>query len=173
MVVYAEAPSPICAAGPRLRSRRTPLCLVESRACTSYDTLAPRSRSLSVGPTMGPSGCGLRSKHPLSVNQAWSLISSSNLTLRARWTIFLAPLAHVVQLPDVKGTPLRGCALCVAVDGTIAVVAVDSLEMYVAFPPLPLTELKLTMEQGVHDTGFRGRLAQDLSARQQLDAALC
>ncbi|KAL1733507.1 hypothetical protein EV714DRAFT_204586 [Schizophyllum commune] len=79
-----------------------------------------------------------RTQEPLVVGGAddgsIGLWSADNLTLRARWTIFLTPLAHVVQLPDVKGTPLRGCALCVAVDGTIAVVAVDSLEMVYMIP---------------------------------------
>ncbi|KAI5896258.1 WD40 repeat-like protein [Schizophyllum commune H4-8] len=79
-----------------------------------------------------------RTQEPLIVaggdDGSIGLWSADTLTLRARWTIFLTPLAHVVQLPDVKGTPLRGCALCVAVDGTIAVVAVDSLEMVYMIP---------------------------------------
>ncbi|KAL1756097.1 hypothetical protein FB107DRAFT_212176 [Schizophyllum commune] len=79
-----------------------------------------------------------RTQEPLIVgggdDGSIGLWSADNLMLRARWTIFLTPLAHVVQLPDVKGTPLRGCALCVAVDGTIAVAAVDSLEMVYMIP---------------------------------------
>ncbi|TRM56951.1 hypothetical protein BD626DRAFT_228313 [Schizophyllum amplum] len=63
-----------------------------------------------------------------------ALWSADTLTLRARWTLFLTPLTYVVQLPDVKGAPLRGCALCVAADGTIAVVAVDSLQMVYMIP---------------------------------------
>ena len=85
--------------------------------------------------------------------------------LRARWTIFLTPLAHVVQLPDVKGTPLRGCALCVAVDGTIAVVAVDSLEMCVDICPSTYLEAD-GVPQGVHDPRFCSHIAQDMLAMQ-------
>ncbi|KAL1744226.1 WD40-repeat-containing domain protein [Schizophyllum fasciatum] len=62
------------------------------------------------------------------------LWSADTLTLRARWTMFLTPLTCVIQLPDTNNTPLRGCTLCVAVDGTIAVVAVDALEMVYMIP---------------------------------------
>ncbi|KAL1677221.1 hypothetical protein EV122DRAFT_291263 [Schizophyllum commune] len=91
-----------------------------------------------------------RTQEPLVVgggdDGSIGLWSADNLMLRARWTIFLTPLAHVVQLPDVKGTPLRGCALCVAVDGTIAVVAVDSLEMVYMIPGSVATLRKICLQ---------------------------
>ncbi|KAI4523652.1 WD40 repeat-like protein [Schizophyllum commune Loenen D] len=91
-----------------------------------------------------------RTQEPLIVgggdDGSIGLWSADNLILRARWTIFLTPLAHVVQLPDVKGTPLRGCALCVAVDGTIAVVAVDSLEMVYMIPGSVATLRKICLQ---------------------------
>lgn len=59
------------------------------------------------------------------------MIRFSTLKLCARWTIFIAPLARVVQFLDSQSGPLRGCVLCVSQDGTIAVVAVDGFQLYV------------------------------------------
>ncbi|KAL0567058.1 hypothetical protein V5O48_014937, partial [Marasmius crinis-equi] len=65
----------------------------------------------------------------------WTL---SDLKLCARWTVFNTPLVKVLQFEDIKTGPLSGCVLCVAEDGTIAVVAIDGFELYViegsAFP---------------------------------------
>ena len=47
----------------------------------------------------------------------------------------MVPLLHVVQVrqQEENAGPLRGCALCISVDGTIAVIAVDGFELYVCF----------------------------------------
>jgi WD repeat-containing protein 7 len=55
----------------------------------------------------------------------------SSLKLCAHWTIFITPFHKVIQFADedLKTSPLRGCILCVSEDGTVAVVAVDSLQL--------------------------------------------
>jgi hypothetical protein len=56
----------------------------------------------------------------------------SHFKLCARWTIFTTPLASVIQIHDTQeGGPLRGCILCISVDGTVAVVVVDGFQLYV------------------------------------------
>lgn len=51
------------------------------------------------------------------------------LQLRACWTVFTSPLAHTIQIHDDNAGPLRGCALCIAQDGTIAVIAIDGFQL--------------------------------------------
>ena len=60
-------------------------------------------------------------------------ISSRDLKLCASFVQFIAPLLHVVQVrqQEEHAGPLRGCALCISADGTIAVIAVDGFELYV------------------------------------------
>jgi len=53
----------------------------------------------------------------------------SSLELRARWTIFTTPLAHIIQFADEKAGPLKGCVLCVSEDGTVAVIVIDGLQL--------------------------------------------
>jgi hypothetical protein len=53
----------------------------------------------------------------------------SSLELRARWTIFTTPLAHVTQFADENAGPLKGCVLCVSEDGTVAVIVIDGLQL--------------------------------------------
>ncbi|KAL0960599.1 hypothetical protein HGRIS_005631 [Hohenbuehelia grisea] len=71
----------------------------------------------------------------------WSL---DTLALCARWTIFIAPLASVIMPPDDKG-PLRGCALCISKNGTIAVIAIDGFQLLYVIPaaPWPLQRMSL------------------------------
>ncbi|EGN97892.1 hypothetical protein SERLA73DRAFT_55174 [Serpula lacrymans var. lacrymans S7.3] len=61
----------------------------------------------------------------------WSLDS---LKLCARWTVFLTPLVRVIQLQNEKAGPLRGCALCVSEDGTIAVFVIDGFQFLYLIP---------------------------------------
>ncbi|KAK7054386.1 hypothetical protein VNI00_003580 [Paramarasmius palmivorus] len=61
----------------------------------------------------------------------WTL---ADLKLCARWTIFNTPLSRVLQFQDISSGPLRGCILCVAEDGTIAVVAIDGYEFLYMIP---------------------------------------
>jgi hypothetical protein len=53
--------------------------------------------------------------------------------VRARWTPFAAPLARVVE---VDAGRLQGCALCIAGDGSVGVLALDALSLYVPSPSL-------------------------------------
>ena len=53
--------------------------------------------------------------------------------MRAQWTLFLTPFLAVIPPQDEVVGWLRGCILCVSEDGTIAVVAVDGLELSVEF----------------------------------------
>lgn len=55
----------------------------------------------------------------------------SDLSLRARWTLFTTPVEHVIQLRDEQAGPLKGCVLCISQDGTIAVIVIDGLQLYV------------------------------------------
>ena len=70
-----------------------------------------------------------------AVFEAGGLIHFSirDLKLCASFIQFLVPLLHVVQVrqQEEHAGPLRGCALCISVDGTIAVIAVDGFELYV------------------------------------------
>jgi hypothetical protein len=43
--------------------------------------------------------------------------------------VFVTPLDRVLQFDVEKTGPLRGCALCVARDGTIAVIVVDGFHL--------------------------------------------
>ncbi|KAH7909671.1 WD40-repeat-containing domain protein [Hygrophoropsis aurantiaca] len=61
----------------------------------------------------------------------WAL---GTLQLRARWTIFLRPLQRVIQLHNEKVGPLRGCALCISGDGTIAVIVIDGFDLLYLIP---------------------------------------
>ncbi|KIK98529.1 hypothetical protein PAXRUDRAFT_800852 [Paxillus rubicundulus Ve08.2h10] len=63
----------------------------------------------------------------------WTL---QGLKLCARFVQFIAPLLHVVQIrqQEENAGPLRGCALCVSADGTIAVIAVDGFELLYVIP---------------------------------------
>lgn len=53
----------------------------------------------------------------------------SNFKLCARWTVFLTPLARVLQIDEKVNSPLSGCVLCISADGTIAVIAIDGLQL--------------------------------------------
>jgi rabconnectin-3b len=55
----------------------------------------------------------------------------SMLKLRAQWTMFTEPLLTVIPLDEEGVGRLRDCILCVSDDGTIAVIAVDGLELSV------------------------------------------
>ncbi|KAF9265238.1 WD40 repeat-like protein [Marasmius fiardii PR-910] len=61
----------------------------------------------------------------------WSI---SDLKLCARWTVLNTPLSRILQFQDIKNGPLRGCVLCVAEDGTIAVVAIDGFKFLYIVP---------------------------------------
>ncbi|KAL4259622.1 WD40-repeat-containing domain superfamily protein [Pleurotus pulmonarius] len=65
----------------------------------------------------------------------WALDS---LKLCARWTIFTTSLLNVLRFPHDRGV-LGGCILCVAEDGTIAVVVVDGLQFLYMIPGAPAT----------------------------------
>ena len=41
---------------------------------------------------------------------------------------FSTPLTRAVEFQDNPG-PLRGCVLCIAQDGTVAVIAVDGFQL--------------------------------------------
>ncbi|KAJ7068988.1 hypothetical protein B0H15DRAFT_138368 [Mycena belliarum] len=60
--------------------------------------------------------------------------AADSLALCARWTIFTTPLTSVIQFRNEKQGPLRGCVLCVAHDGTIAVIAVDGFQFLYLIP---------------------------------------
>lgn len=47
----------------------------------------------------------------------------------ARWVLFISPLQRVLHLKYDKGGPLRGCLLCIAGDGTIAVITLDDYQL--------------------------------------------
>lgn len=48
----------------------------------------------------------------------------------ARWTFFNTPLAHVIPATGDAAGRLKGSLLCVAQDGTIAVLDVDGFQLY-------------------------------------------
>ncbi|KAF8318412.1 hypothetical protein DL93DRAFT_2153747 [Clavulina sp. PMI_390] len=56
------------------------------------------------------------------------------LKLRARWTIFCTSLRHVITLPDDHAGRLKGCMICVADDGTLAVITLDAFELLYVVP---------------------------------------
>ena len=56
------------------------------------------------------------------------LINVSTLKLCARWILFITPLFQVIQVPVDRTGPLHGCVLCVAQDGTIAVIALEDFQ---------------------------------------------
>ena len=55
--------------------------------------------------------------------------SCSSLKVCARWIKFTTPLIKVIQFPDEKLGPLRGCVLCVSRDSTIAAIVVDGFQL--------------------------------------------
>ncbi|KAF9483399.1 WD40 repeat-like protein [Pholiota conissans] len=61
----------------------------------------------------------------------WSL---STFELAARWTVFTTPLVKVMQFEAEKTGPLRGCALCISRDGSIAVIVIDDLHFLYLIP---------------------------------------
>ncbi|KAG9227453.1 hypothetical protein CCMSSC00406_0000901 [Pleurotus cornucopiae] len=70
--------------------------------------------------------------------------ASDSLKLCARWTIFTTSLMNVLRFPDDRGV-LGGCILCVAEDGTIAVVVVDGLQFLYMIPGAPATLERLCL----------------------------
>lgn len=60
-------------------------------------------------------------------------ISIRDLKLCASFVQFVVPLQYVVQVrqQEEHAGPLCGCALCISMDGTIVVIAVDGFELYV------------------------------------------
>ncbi|EAU86217.2 hypothetical protein CC1G_03428 [Coprinopsis cinerea okayama7 len=61
----------------------------------------------------------------------WSL---STLELCARWIAFCSPLVRVIAFDDDVAGILRGCVLCIAADGTIAVIVVDGFQFLYLIP---------------------------------------
>ncbi|KAH9040230.1 hypothetical protein EDB84DRAFT_1587571 [Lactarius hengduanensis] len=70
----------------------------------------------------------------------WSLESMKTL---ARWVLFISPLQRVLHLRHDKGGPLRGCLLCIAGDGTIAVIALDDYQFLYMVPGAPAPLIKV------------------------------
>ncbi|KAL5501846.1 hypothetical protein ACEPAH_9107 [Sanghuangporus vaninii] len=72
----------------------------------------------------------------------WAL---DTLKLQARWILFTEPLAQIVYLEEESTGRLRGCCLCISGDGTIAVIAADSLTSMHLIPgsPAPLQTICL------------------------------
>ncbi|KAH9175602.1 quinon protein alcohol dehydrogenase-like superfamily [Lactarius sanguifluus] len=70
----------------------------------------------------------------------WSLESMKTL---ARWVLFISPLQRVLHLRYDKGGPLRGCLLCIAGDGTIAVIALDDYQFLYMVPGAPAPLIKV------------------------------
>ncbi|KZP13950.1 WD40 repeat-like protein [Athelia psychrophila] len=60
--------------------------------------------------------------------------SYGSLKLCVRWTVFTTPLHRVTQLFDQQSSPLNGCVLCVALDGTIAVIVIDGFHFLHLIP---------------------------------------
>ncbi|KIL67749.1 hypothetical protein M378DRAFT_73182 [Amanita muscaria Koide BX008] len=58
----------------------------------------------------------------------------NSLVLCARWIPFTTPLCQVIQLPIEKTGPLRGCLLCIAQDGTVAVIVLDDFQFLYMIP---------------------------------------
>ncbi|EPQ54828.1 WD40 repeat-like protein [Gloeophyllum trabeum ATCC 11539] len=56
----------------------------------------------------------------------------SSLALTARWTLFITPLRKVIEAPD-SGC-LKDCILCIAHDGTVAVIAIDGCQFLYLIP---------------------------------------
>ncbi|GLB39841.1 putative WD40 repeats [Lyophyllum shimeji] len=54
--------------------------------------------------------------------------------LRARWTLFTTCLSSVIQIEATLSSPLRGCVLCISVDGTVAVIVVDGFQFLYLVP---------------------------------------
>ncbi|PPR04097.1 hypothetical protein CVT24_010670 [Panaeolus cyanescens] len=71
------------------------------------------------------------------------LWSTNTFQVVARWNLFVTPLAQVVQFVDESSSPLRGCALCVSQDGTIAVIVIDGPHFLYLIPgsPSPLKRI--------------------------------
>ncbi|KAF8903093.1 hypothetical protein CPB84DRAFT_1728490 [Gymnopilus junonius] len=60
--------------------------------------------------------------------------SFNTFELVMRWTIFTTPLAKVMQFDPETTGPLRGCALCISRDGTIAVIVIDGFHFRYIIP---------------------------------------
>lgn len=76
----------------------------------------------------------LLSRHPVNRFE-----THRSLKLVARWTIFISPLVQVLQCRETTG-PLRGCVLCASRNGTVAVIALDGLQLsVVTSSPSPCT----------------------------------
>ncbi|KAK2465293.1 hypothetical protein APHAL10511_002647 [Amanita phalloides] len=71
---------------------------------------------------------------------------TTTLKICARWTLFTTQLCHVIQLPVERTGPLCGCLLCVAEDGTIAVIALDDFQYMYMIPgsAVPLRRICLS-----------------------------
>ncbi|KAJ7196115.1 hypothetical protein GGX14DRAFT_700624 [Mycena pura] len=99
-----------------------------------------------AGPSIGGSVAGLhvvqnsRTRERFIVgggdDGSIAIWAADTLALRARWTIFTAPLSSVIQFRDdtQKQSPLRGCVLCISQDGTIAVVTIDEFNFLYLIP---------------------------------------
>ncbi|KLO15934.1 hypothetical protein SCHPADRAFT_823938 [Schizopora paradoxa] len=61
----------------------------------------------------------------------------SSLKLHARSIAFVEPLTGVCYVEEEGTGKLRGCSLCISQDGTIAVVAMDALEILYLIPGSP------------------------------------
>jgi WD repeat-containing protein 7 len=58
-----------------------------------------------------------------------TLMRRSTLELCARWTAFSTPLLSVIDCEQDPSALLHGCVLCIATDGTIAVIVVDGFQL--------------------------------------------
>ena len=57
-------------------------------------------------------------------------ILTRTLKICARWTLFNTPLSHVIRTRGDTVGRLKGSLLCVAQDGTIAVLDIDGFQLY-------------------------------------------
>ncbi|KAF7302006.1 WD-REPEATS-REGION domain-containing protein [Mycena indigotica] len=73
--------------------------------------------------------------------------AAESLALKARWTIFTTPLSRVIQFPDNKLSPLRGCVLCLSQDGTIAVIVVDGFHFLYIIPGSAFSLLRISLKE--------------------------
>ncbi|TFK48775.1 WD40 repeat-like protein [Heliocybe sulcata] len=55
-----------------------------------------------------------------------------SLSLAARWILFTSPLQNVLEMPE--SCILKGCILCIACDGTIAIIAIDGCQFLYLIP---------------------------------------
>ena len=57
------------------------------------------------------------------------------LKLEGRWVQFIEPLVDVVHLQEKTIGRMMDCCMCVSADGTIAVIAADTLSLFVLSLP--------------------------------------